>query len=185
MRIALVKEGFGHPQSLPAVDQLVREAADGCGAWAPRSRGLDPDAQAGPGDLAADRGRGRHGADDARQRLRLQLAGALRHQPPGLAQRLADRADELSDTLKNTMLLGHYMVTHYRGQYYAKAQNLVRRLRAAYDAVLKDHDLLLMPTLPLTAPPIPDEDAPIAEILQRASRCCRTPPPSTAPTTPP
>jgi amidase len=45
---------------------------------------------------------------------------------------------------------------------------LVRRLRAAYDAVLRDYDLLLMPTLPLTAPPIPDENAPIAEILQRA-----------------
>ena len=31
------------------------------------------------------------------------------------------RADELSDSLKNTMLLGHYMVTRYRGHYYAKA----------------------------------------------------------------
>ena len=95
------------------------------------------------------------------------------------------RADELSDTLKNTMLLGHYMVKTYRGHYYAKAQNIVRRLRATYDAVLKDHDLLLMPTLPMTATPLPDEDAPIDEILQRASRCCPTPRPSTAPTTPP
>ena len=42
-----------------------------------------------------------------------------------------NRADELSDTLKSTMLLGHYMVKRYRGHYYAKAQNLVRRLRAA------------------------------------------------------
>ena len=58
------------------------------------------------------------------------------------------------------MLLGHYMVKTYRGHYYAKAQNIVRRLRAAYDAVLKDYDLLLMPTLPLTATPLPDEDAP-------------------------
>src|SRR4029079_7681749 len=53
------------------------------------------------------------------------------------------RADELSDTLKSTMLLGHYMVKTYRGHYYAKAQNIVRRLRATYDAVLKDYDLLL------------------------------------------
>jgi amidase len=78
-----------------------------------------------------------------------------------------NRADELSDTLKNTMLLGHYMTTHYRGHYYAKAQNLVRRLRAAYDAVLGSYDLLLMPTVPMTATPIPDDNAPIAEILQR------------------
>src|ERR671928_28459 len=28
MRIAVVTEGFGHPQSLPAVDQLVRNGAE-------------------------------------------------------------------------------------------------------------------------------------------------------------
>src|SRR6202140_5066467 len=77
------------------------------------------------------------------------------------------RADELSDTLKNTMLLGHYMVTRYRGHYYAKAQNLVRVLRRAYDEVLARCDLLLMPTLPIVATPLPEADAPISQILQR------------------
>lgn len=33
-----------------------------------------------------------------------------------------NRADELSDTLRNTMLLGHYMVTRYRGHYYPGPQ---------------------------------------------------------------
>jgi amidase len=79
-----------------------------------------------------------------------------------------NRADELSDSLKNIMLLGHYMVTRYRGHYYAKAQNLVRRLRRAYDEVLGRYDLLLMPTLPIVATPLPDADAPVGEILQRA-----------------
>jgi amidase len=79
-----------------------------------------------------------------------------------------DRADELSDTLKNTMLLGHFMVTRHRGRYYAKAQNLVRRLRQAYDEVLGKFDLLLMPTLPLVATPLPEENAPIETIVQRA-----------------
>ena len=78
------------------------------------------------------------------------------------------RADELSDTLKSTMLLGHYMVKHYRGHYYAKAQNLVRRLRASYDATLANYDLLLMPTLPMTATKLPGEDAAVGEILARA-----------------
>jgi amidase len=78
------------------------------------------------------------------------------------------RADELSDTLKNTMLLGHFMTTRYRGHYYAKAQNLVRRLQRAYDDALSRYDLLLMPTLPLTATPIPGPNAPMTEIIQRA-----------------
>jgi amidase len=79
-----------------------------------------------------------------------------------------ERANELSDSLKNTMMLGHYMVRHYRGHYYAKAQNLVRRLRAAYDAVLARYDLLLMPTLPMVATKLPEENAPVSEILERA-----------------
>src|SRR5262249_37326434 len=77
------------------------------------------------------------------------------------------RADELSDTLKNTMLLGHYMVSRYRGHYYAKAQNLVRRLRRAYDEALGRYDLLLMPTLPVVATPLPEACAALSEILQR------------------
>ena len=77
------------------------------------------------------------------------------------------RANELADTLKNTMLLGHFMTKHYRGHYYAKGQNLVRRLRAAYDQALASHDLLLMPTLPMVATKLPEENAPISEILQR------------------
>ncbi|MBV9757955.1 MAG: amidase, partial [Alphaproteobacteria bacterium] len=78
------------------------------------------------------------------------------------------RADELSDSLKNTMLLGHFMVTRYRGHYYAKAQNVVRRLRRAYDDVLARFDLLLMPTLPMTATPLPEANAPVDQIIQRA-----------------
>jgi amidase len=78
------------------------------------------------------------------------------------------RADEFSDTLKTTVLFGQYALNKYRGHYYAKAQNLARALRAAYDAVLKEYDLLLMPTLPLKATPIPRPDAPRMELIQRA-----------------
>ena len=93
------------------------------------------------------------------------------------------RADELSDTLKNTMLLGQYMVSRYRGHYYAKAQNLVRRLRRAYDEALQHHDLLLMLTLPIVATPLPAAGAPVAEICSAVSRCWPTRRNSTAPTT--
>ena len=66
------------------------------------------------------------------------------------------------------MLLGHYFIKHYRGHYYAKAQNLSRKLRAAYNPVLGQHDLLLMPTLPLKATPLPPADAPRELYIQRA-----------------
>ncbi len=43
------------------------------------------------------------------------------------------------------------MHERYHGRYYAKAQNLARSLREAYDAALRDADLLVMPTTPQKA----------------------------------
>jgi amidase len=79
-----------------------------------------------------------------------------------------ERANDLSDSLKISMFLGEYFVRHYRGRYYAKAQNIMRRLKAAYDTALGTYDLLLMPTLPMKATPLPPADAPLALYLQRA-----------------
>ncbi|MBN9509952.1 MAG: amidase [Alphaproteobacteria bacterium] len=168
LRIAVIEEGFGHPQSMEKVDKLVRNAAE-------RLKGLGatvetvsiPMHRLGPAiwlPVAAE------GAT-----MQMMLGNGFGFNWQGLyVTSLLDhhsawrtRADELSDTLKSTMLLGHYMVKHYRGHYYAKAQNLVRRLRAAYDAVLGQYDLLLMPTLPLTASKLPEDNAPITEILTR------------------
>ncbi len=78
------------------------------------------------------------------------------------------RSDELSDSLKISMFAGEYFQKHYRGHYYAKAQNLARQLRLAYDAALDSCDLLLMPTMPIKAQRIPAPGAPLAEVLQRA-----------------
>jgi amidase len=60
------------------------------------------------------------------------------------------------------------MQDRYHGRYYAKAQNLGRKLAAAYDAALESYDLLLLPTLPMKATPIPAPDAPREEVVQRA-----------------
>src|SRR5207249_5313984 len=58
------------------------------------------------------------------------------------------QADDFFDTLKFTILLGHYMQERYHGRYYAKAQNLARVLTKAYDDALQTVDLLVMPTTP-------------------------------------
>jgi amidase len=79
-----------------------------------------------------------------------------------------ERADELSDSLKVTILMGQYILRKHRGQHYAKAQNLSRQLTAAYDHALSRFDVLLMPTLPQKATPIPAPGASVAEVCQRA-----------------
>ena len=79
-----------------------------------------------------------------------------------------EQADDLSPSLKISMLVGEYSLQNFSGYYYAKAQNLSRKLTAAYDKIFQSYDLLLMPTLPIKAKPIPDEDASLSIIIQRA-----------------
>jgi len=78
------------------------------------------------------------------------------------------RANDLSETTKLVMLAGQYMQEQYHGRYYAKAQNLARSLRHAYDQALQEYDLLVMPTLPLKATKIPAADASREEYITRA-----------------
>jgi amidase len=78
------------------------------------------------------------------------------------------RGQDLSETVKLTVLLGQYLQDAYHGRYYAKAQNLARALAAAYDEALAEVDLLVMPTLPLKATPIPAPTASLEEYVSRA-----------------
>ena len=78
------------------------------------------------------------------------------------------RADEFPDTLKIASIFSKYTLDRYGGHFYAKAQNLRRRVRAGYDAVLATHDLLLLPTVPMKATPIPGKDATPQEITRRS-----------------
>jgi amidase len=78
------------------------------------------------------------------------------------------RADELSDSLKISMLIGQFHLKHTRGRYYAKAQNLSRQLRAEFNKVFASYDLLLTPTTPMKAPPLPPADASLELYIQRA-----------------
>ena len=78
------------------------------------------------------------------------------------------RANDLSETTKMVILTGQYMQDRYHGRFYAKAQNLARSLKAAYDAAFEDYDLLLMPTLPMVATKIPAADCSREEYVARA-----------------
>ena len=168
LRIAVVEEGFRHAQSQPQVDAVVHEAAE-------RFRGLGAtvDSVSVPLHRLGSAIWLPVAAEGALMQMMLGNGFGFNWQGLYVTSMLdfhsgwRSRADELSDTLKNTMLLGQYMVTRYRGHYYAKAQNLVRRLRAAYDEVLSQYDLLLMPTLPIVATPLPEPNAPVGQILQR------------------
>ncbi len=78
------------------------------------------------------------------------------------------RPQDLSETTKLFTLLGTYINRRYGSRYYGKAVNIARILRAAYDSVLTEYDLLLMPTTPMKAQPLPSPGASREEIVQKA-----------------
>jgi amidase len=64
-------------------------------------------------------------------------------------------ADSLPDTVKLVTLLARHMHEQYHGRYYAKAQNLGPVLTQAYNDAFREVDVLLFPTLPMKAIPLP------------------------------
>ncbi|MFC3229941.1 amidase [Marinibaculum pumilum] len=169
LRIGIVGEGFGLPVSEPDVDATVHAAADALAAL---------------GAIVEEVSVPMH-ASGAAVWLPITAEGALRtlvhgHGLPTLARgfypidlldRLAqwpDLAAEMPANCIMVLLMGEHMNRRHHGRYYAKAQNLLRRATAAYDAALSRYDLLVMPTTPMKATPLPPDDAPIDLIVQRA-----------------
>jgi amidase len=169
MRIAVVKESFGHPSSEADVDQKVRQAAErlrGLGAAVEEvsiPMHLDGQAIWSPIALEGLQAQMMHGNGMGFNWKGLYTTSLLDAHANWRA-----RANELSRSLKACMLAGEYFMRHYRGHFYAKAQNLSRLLRKSYDDVLARYDLLLMPTLPMKATPLPEQNASLALYCQRA-----------------
>ncbi|MDQ2093591.1 amidase [Rhodalgimonas zhirmunskyi] len=169
MKVGVVLEGFGHDNSMPEVDEKVKAAAEklkelgatveevsipmhtiGGAIWSPIGiEGLYQTMMQGDG----------YGVS----RNDLYVTGLM-----DFHRSWRERADELSESLKLCMLFGAYADKYHGKRFYGKAVNLVTALRAAYDKALEEYDVLLMPTLPMTATPLPGPDASREEIIQRA-----------------
>jgi amidase len=169
LRIGVIKEGFDQPGAEADVNDKVRAAAEtlrGLGAsvdeisvpwhihgtaiWTPIAlEGLTQQMMLGNG-----MGTGWEG---------LHTTSLLEYH-----SNWRTRADELSDTLKISMLIGQYHLKHTRGRYYSKAQNLSRQLKDEFNKVFASYDLLLTPTTPMKSQPLPPADASLELWCQRA-----------------
>ena len=170
LRIGLLREGFGQPGGEPDVDATVRQAAMvleklgavveevsvplhllGPALWTPIAiEGLTE-------TVLRNQGFG-IGRDD--------------YYPVDMMEHLLSRrgeVDALPPNVKLFTLLGTYVEGIVGHTYYGKAVNRVRTLRAAYDAALQDVDVLLMPTTPQKAQPLPDPADGVVEWCRRAT----------------
>lgn len=168
LRVGVVSEGFGWLNSEAGVDQAVRRAAEhfarlgatveevgipihrqGHAIWTPIA--VEGTTQLFEGFHYGSNWKG------------LYVTSLMKAQ-----QDWRQHAADFSHDLKTCLLAGAHFSRRHRGQYYAKAQNLARRLAAAYDAALATYDVLLMPTVPITAPRLPAADATATVFVQRA-----------------
>lgn len=145
IKIAVVKEGFGQPESHPLVDDCVRTAAAQFSQLGAKTTEVSiPWQLKGLAVWAGILG------DGLWQTLRFNGSG---YNYPGVyspAQGLVMKSwlknlNTMPANVRLLIMMGKYLES-YNGYYYAKAKNLSRRLRAAYDNVLSEYDLLLMPT---------------------------------------
>ena len=169
LRIGFLREGFGQVGATPGVDEKVRAAGDALARLGAKvtevsvPMHLDGPAIWTPITLEGLQAQMMHG-NGMGFNWRGMYMTSLMDKHAGWRE----RADELSPSLKVSMFVGEWFIRNHRGRFYAKAQNLSRQLRIAYDRALGEFDLLLMPTVPMTAQPIPEPGAPIAEIIARA-----------------
>jgi amidase len=170
LRIGVVREGFGHSNSDPAVDDSVRAAVETL-----RNVGLPAEDVSIPWH--------RHGKN---LWIVINVEGSTAQMVDGNGYGLSQQGlydpelmdfygtrwrkdgSQFSETVKLVLLAGRYALNRHHGKHYAMARNLVPHLRAAYDEALARHDVLVMPTTPMQASVIPADRAPREEVLARA-----------------
>ena len=169
MRIGILKEGFAHANSEPDVDQKVLKAAE-------RFRDLGARVE----DVSVPE---HFTAMDAWTAITLEglqdgmmwgnstgtnYKGLFLPSMTDHMSQWKNRADELSHSLKACMFVGEHAQQQYRGRFYGKAQNIMRKCNDRYLAALKQYDLLLLPTLPVKPQPHPPADCSLSLYVQRA-----------------
>lgn len=170
LRLGILEEGFGWPQSDPDVDKMVRavtEALESLG-----TRVVSSSVPLHRKAMLIWNGIATEGTWAVMMAGNASGYGWKGHYSPSRmaywAKAWRSRAVELPATVKQMLLMARYLETHSAGEYYATAQNMAGELTAAYDAALKDVDLLVLPTLPMTATPLPGPGADVEEQLARA-----------------
>ncbi|XP_072025732.1 amidase-like [Amphiura filiformis] len=160
MRIGILQEGFGHDVSQEAVDRIVREAAQRLTSVGAEVVNVSIPLHKRAVDIwsgFASEGAYHCMLNGSNQGLGYQGYYATNNMKTSGAAIRHD-TKHLSPTFKYVMLTGAYLNETFHGQYYGRCQNLGRLLCQAYDDVLKDHDVLIMPTNPFVAHKLPKED---------------------------
>jgi amidase len=171
LRVGIVAEGFGIPDlSEPGVDETVRAAA---------RRLIEAGMEVGDVEVPWHR----HAMDVwnvlATDGATVQMieGEGYGHNWDGLydpelvayyGSRRRQVADRWSPTVTAVALAGRWSIETQHTRHYAMARNLAPEVRRRYDRALESFDVLVMPTLPITATPLVQPSDPIEVSVTRA-----------------
>lgn len=160
MRVGVIKEGFGRPESEAASDVAVR-----AGVELMAKLGAKVEEVSIPEHMVAPAVWAPIGVEGVTQTMMFgDIFGQGRQDlyVTSLMDRMhgwPQRADDLSLVTQVVTMLGVHMKKYHGSRFYGKAVNLTRRIRAAYDSALNKYDVLVLPTTPMKATPLPPADA--------------------------
>jgi amidase len=170
LRIGVLEQGFGRPESEAATDDRVRRVLAELA-----SSGVEVESVSIPWHLDAY-----HlytaivveGSAEIMFKANGMSYGWEGEHAPELtghwAQSWRSRPDRLPVIAKYVLLMAEHLTERHHGTTYAKAQRLRREMRAAYDAALKDFNVLALPTIPFRAPELPDDGAGAEQVVAAA-----------------
>lgn len=160
LRIGILAEGFGRQESEPAVDALVRSAAARLVALGATVTEVSVPMHALGGAIMFGTIQSIVNALFTTDGFGMGREDLMVPSFMEVQSRWRERTNDLPVTMQNSLILAEFVRRERGYQFYAKAANLIRRLRAAYDHALSSVDLLLLPTTPMKAQPLPSPDAP-------------------------
>lgn len=156
LRIAVLKEGFETPHAMDEVNDAVRGASKTLASMGAEVFEVSLPVHARAGALwnciAIEGGlqsfNSGHAAFQTKAYHNPRLVSAM-------VRALKTHSHDLSPTAKMGAVIAQYMQNRYDGVFYVRAQNMVRELTKAYDAIFEKADVILMPTTPQTAHKMP------------------------------
>lgn len=171
IKIAVLKEGFGQPQSDPKVDSLVKKAVDQLSYAGAQITEVSIPLHAECTNIWA--AIAYEGLLDNTIMTGGVGTGYRGFYPTSMmssaGKALKARVNDLNHPQKIAMLLGQYMKINYQSQVYGKGQNIRLLLTQAYDDVFKDYDVICMPTVPFTATDLPKKNCSLSQFLELSS----------------
>ncbi|XP_071853897.1 amidase-like isoform X2 [Apostichopus japonicus] len=160
MKIGLLKEGFGLPQADPRVDQMEKDTVTKLTeAGATVEEMSIPIHAKGPSIWNCF---GVEGAFNTMIQQQSTGIGYKGFYPTSMTsfqgRSMKTSVNDLSHTMKMTLLFGEYLKENYPGRFYSKGQNVTRLIVKGYAEALEKYDVVAMPTIPWTAAKLPGKD---------------------------